>query len=136
MKPQNARWEETVRDSFARQTFIATIGARLLRIAPGEVDIELPFRVDLTQQSGTLHAGVLATIADSASGYAALTLMPEGSNVLSVEFKLNLLEPAAADRFVAKARVIRAGRTLSVTTCDVLGGENVVATMLATMIQR
>jgi uncharacterized protein (TIGR00369 family) len=136
MKPQNAQWEQAVRDSFGRQTFIGTIGATLLRVAPGEVDIELPFRADLTQQSGTLHAGVLATIADSASGYAALTLMPEGSNVLSVEFKLNLLEPALAERFVARARVLRSGRTLSVTTCDVVAGESVIATMLATMIRR
>lgn len=136
MQPQNDRWEEAVRESFGRQAFMQTIGARLASVAPGEVTIELPFRADLLQQSGALHAGVLAAIADSACGYAALSLMPEGSNVLSVEFKLNLLAPATAERFQAHARVVRSGRTLTVTTCDVMAGDTVVATMLGTMIRR
>jgi uncharacterized protein (TIGR00369 family) len=127
--------EETVRESFARQAFMSTIGARLARVAAGEVDIELPFRDDLTQQSGTLHAGVISAIADSACGYAALSLMPEGSNVVSVEFKLNLLAPATTS-IVARARVLRAGRTLTVTSADVLAGETLIATMLATMMRR
>lgn len=136
MQPRNDRWEETVRESFGRQVFMQTIGARLTDLKPGEVAIELPFRADLLQQSGSLHAGVLAAIADSACGYAALSLMPEGSNVLSVEFKLNLLAPAIAERFAARARVLRAGKTLTVTTCDVIAGETLVATMLGTMIRR
>ena len=125
-----------MRESFARQAFMTTIGAQLGRLAPGEVEVVLPFRADLLQQSGTLHAGVLAAIADSACGYAALSLMPEGANVLSVEFKLNLLAPASAATFAAQARVVRAGRTLTVVTCDVTAAQNVVATMLATMIRR
>lgn len=136
MHPQNDRWEEAVRQGFARQAFMETLGARLARVAPGEIEIELPFRADLLQQSGTLHAGVLAAIADSACGFAALSLMPEGSNVLSVEFKLNLLAPASAEAFVARARVLRAGKTLTVTQCDVMAGETIVATMLGTMIRR
>lgn len=114
---------------------MSTIGARLVRVAPGEVDIELGFRGDLLQQSGTLHAGVISAIADSACGYAALSLMPAGSNVVSVEFKLNLLAPATSS-IVAHARVVRAGRTLSVTSADVLAGETLIATMLATMMRR
>ena len=127
---------QAVRDSFARQKFMSTIGATLTRVEAGEVDIELQFRDDLVQQSGSIHAGVLASIADSACGYAALTMMPEGSEVLSVEFKLNLLAPAAGARFVARARVIRSGRTLSVCTADVFSGDKLIATMLATMIRR
>lgn len=129
-------FEAVVRESFARQTFMATLGATLARVAPGEVDIALPFRADLVQQNGALHAGVLASIADSACGYAALTLMPEGANVLSVEFKLNLLAPATASSFLARARVVRSGGTLTVCTADVLAGETLVATMLGTMIRR
>src|SRR5262245_42969793 len=101
--------EEAVRQSFARQTFLSTIGAALTRVAEGEVEIELPWRADLMQQSGSLHAGVVSAIADTACGYAALTKMPEGSEVLSVEFKVNLLAPATGSRFVARARVVRSG---------------------------
>ena len=128
--------EEAVRQSFARQTFLSTIGATLSRVAEGEVDIELPFRADLLQQSGSLHAGVVSAIADTACGYAALTKMPEGSEVLSVEFKVNLLAPAAGSRFVARARVVRSGRTLTVSAADVFADEKLIATMLATMIRR
>ena len=113
-----------------------TIGAKLIRIAPGEVDIELPFRDDLVQQAGTLHAGVVTALADSACGYAALTLMPAGQEVLSVEFKVNLLAPAAGGVLVARAKVLRAGRTLTVCAADVVSGDKLVATMLATMIGR
>jgi uncharacterized protein (TIGR00369 family) len=128
-----------IRASFAKQRFMATVGAVLERVAPGEVDIVLPFRDDLSQQHGFLHAGVLATIADSACGYAALTRMPANAAVMSVEFKLNLLAPAAGVRMIAKGRVIRSGRTLSVCTGDVLaqaadGSLKTVATMLGTMM--
>lgn len=112
------------------------IGASLEHVGEGEVVIALPFRGDLVQQTGTIHAGVIAAIADSACGYAALTKMPAGANVLSVEFKINLLAPAAGTRFVARARVIRAGRTLTTTAADVFADETIVATMLATMIRR
>ena len=119
---------------------MALIGARLGRVEPGAVDLLLPYRADLTQHNGYLHAGILTTAADSACGYAAYTLMPAGSDVLSVEFKVNLLRPAAGERFVAEARVIKAGRTLTVVRCDIHGWKadkgKLVATMLATMICR
>jgi uncharacterized protein (TIGR00369 family) len=130
------QFERRVRDDFARQAFMTLIGASVVRVAEGEVEIALPFRGDLVQQNGVLHAGVLAAIADSACGYAALSLMPEESNVLSVEFKINLLAPAAGERFIARARVLRPGKTLTVTTADVLADAKLVATMLATMIRR
>jgi uncharacterized protein (TIGR00369 family) len=102
------------------------------------VDIRLPFRADLTQQHGFLHAGILGAIADSAAGYAAYTLMPAEAAVLSVEYKLNLMAPAAGEAFVARGRVKKAGRTLTVCTADVFalrgGEERLVATMQATMM--
>ena len=136
MQPSNAQYETVVRESFARQGFMALIGAALIRVAPGEVDLELPFRADLVQQSGMLHGGVLTAIGDTACGYAALTLMPAGSEVWSVEFKINLLAPAAGRRFVARGRVIRSGRTLSICSADIESDERVVATMLGTFIRR
>ena len=132
----NPQFELVVRDSFARQSLMSTIGAELTRVAPGEVIIELPFRDGLAQQNGFLHAGVIAAIADSACGYAAQTLMPAGKDVLTVEFKLNLLAPAAGDRFIAIATVLRAGRTLTVVRADVHAGGKLLATMLGTMIAR
>ena len=117
---------------------MATIGARLLRVAPGEVDIELPFRADLTQQNGFLHAGIVATVLDSACGYAAFTLMPAEAGVLSIEFKVNLLAPAQGERIVARARVVRAGRTVTVCQADAFavrdGEERHVSTMTGTMM--
>lgn len=115
------------------------IGARLSLVEPGIVEITLPYRADLTQQHGYLHAGVVTTIADSACGYAAYTLMPAGSEVLSVEFKVNMLRPAQGENFVARAEVIKPGRTLTVVRADVFGlsakEERVlVATMQGTMI--
>ena len=136
MQPDNAQFDAVVRESFARQSFLASIGATLSRIAPGEVDIELPFRPDLVQQAGALHAGVVTAIADTACGYAALTLMPAGSEVWSVEFKINLLAPAAGTRFIARGRVVRAGRTLTVCTAEVAADERVAAIMTGTFIRR
>jgi len=88
---RNEDYERLVRESFARQTFMATLGAELVRVAPGEVDIALPYSPALCQQNGFLHAGALSSIADSANGYAAFTLFPPGTDVLAVEFKINLL---------------------------------------------
>ena len=139
-QPQDAEYASRIRQSFARQQVMRLIGASLRRVEPGAVDIALPYRDDLTQQNGYLHAGILTTVADSACGYAAYTLMPAGADVLSVEFKVNLLRPAVGEVFVAEARVVKAGATLTVTRCDVYGqaGEEskLVATMLATMIRR
>lgn len=115
------------------------IGAELSRVEPGVVEIMLPYRADLAQQHGYVHAGIVTTIADTASGYAAYSLMPPNSEVLSVEFKVNLLRPAKGEKFLAVAEVVKAGRTLTVVRADVFGmgheGEReLVATMLATMI--
>jgi uncharacterized protein (TIGR00369 family) len=137
-RPLDPAFEPRVRASFARQTVMATIGARLTRVAPGAVDIELAFRDDLCQQHGFLHAGIVTTIADSACGYAALSLMPADAAVLTVEFKVNLLAPARGDRLVARGRVTRAGRTLTVASADVVAAtghdERPVAVMLATLM--
>ena len=136
--PRDADFEERVRASFARQRAMETFGARLSRVAPGEVEIELPFAEALTQQHGYLHAGVVAAVVDSACGYAALSLVPAGTEVLSVEFKLNLLSPARGERFVARARVRRSGRNITVCSGDLYAlegaSEKAVATMLATMM--
>jgi uncharacterized protein (TIGR00369 family) len=131
-------FEPRVRASFARQRVMETIGAVLTRVDPGAVEIALPYRVDLTQQHGFIHAGIVATILDSACGYAAFSLMPADVAVLTVEYKINLLRPAKGDRLVARAHVVRSGRTLTVCAGDVIaqagGPENVVATMLATVM--
>ncbi len=105
--------------SFARQSFMAALGARLLRVAPGEVEIELPVAPHLCQQHGFVHAGAVSSIADSAAGYAALTTMPAGSGILTAEFKINLLAPAAGERLIAKGRVVKAGRTLTLAMAEV-----------------
>lgn len=135
---QDTDFEARVRESFARQRVMATIGARLSRVAPGEVEIELPFREDLTQQHGYLHAGIVAAVVDSACGYAAMSLAPAGAEILSIEFKLNLLSPARGASFAARARVKRAGRNITVCTGDLYAlegaSEKTVATMLATMM--
>lgn len=112
------------------------LGARLGRIAPGEVDIELPWDESLLQQGGVLHAGAIASIADSACGYAAMSMMPAGSEVVSIEFKLNLLAPAKGSRFVARGRVVRAGNTITVAAADVFGDGVLIATMTGTMMRR
>lgn len=139
VKPLNPDFAADVANSFAQQPIMNLIGARLALVEPGIVEIELPFRADLTQQDGFLHAGVITTVADSAAGYAAYTLMPGGSRVLSVEFKVNLLRPARGELFIARAEVIKPGRTLSVVRADVFAtGANsekeLVATMQGTMM--
>lgn len=130
-----------VRASLSRQSFMTLLGARDVVVEEGHVVLELAFRDDLCQQNGFLHAGVVTSLADSACGYAALSLMPEGSDVLSVEFKVNLLAPGRGTSFRADARVVRAGRTLSVCQAEVAAcqpGEPdvLVAVMQATMMRR
>jgi len=139
LTPSNTDFAADVANSFARQSVMNLIGARLAHVEPGVVEIELPFRADLTQQDGYLHAGVITTVADSAAGYAAYTLMPAGSRVLSIEFKVNLLRPARGELFVARAEVIKAGRTLTVVRADVFATranseKELVATMQGTMM--
>ncbi len=137
-EPLDPRFEQRVRESYSRQRLLATLGATLERVAPGEVDIRLPFRPDLAQQHGFMHAGAMTSVVDTACGYAALTLMPADAAVLSVEFKVNLLAPGKGGAVVARAVVLKAGRTLSVVRGDVFaqdrGEERLVATMLATMM--
>lgn len=108
-----------IADSFGKQAFMATLGARLVRVGPGEVEIELPVASHLTQQHGFVHAGAVSSVADSACGYAALTTMPAGAGVLTAEFKINLLAPAAGERLLAKGRVVKAGRTLTLAMAEV-----------------
>lgn len=139
MEPLNPLFAEEVERSFARQPVMKLIGARLSLVEPGLVEITLPYRTDLAQQDGYVHAGIVTTIADSASGYAAYSLMPAGSSVLSVEFKVNLLLPAQGVTFVARAEVVKPGRTLTVVRADVFGIDRndereLVATMLSTMM--
>jgi uncharacterized protein (TIGR00369 family) len=135
----NPRFEEQGRAAFARQAIMASMGARLVGIAPGRVEIELDFREDLTQHHGYLHAGVVTTICDSACGFAAFTLMPPDSGVLTVEYKVNFASPAKGTKFLASGRVIRPGRTLTVCAGEVVaidGHETkLVALMQATMIR-
>lgn len=127
-----------VRESFARQPAMTTIGARLMTVEPGKVEIELPFSQKLTQQHGFIHAGITSMIADTACGYAALSLMPADAAVLTTEFKVNLLAPAKGDRLIASGRVVRPGRTLMVCLGEVFaeeGGERKqVALMTASMM--
>ena len=127
-----------MRANFDKQRLMTTIGATLERVEAGKVDIRLPFRNDLTQQNGFLHAGTIAAVADSACGYAALSLMPADADVLSIEFKVNMLAPAKGDAIVARGVVIRAGRTIMVCRADVVSitgrDEKLVAAMQGTMM--
>ena len=140
--PRDPDFERRVRASFERQAAMRTLGATIERVAPGEVDVALPFRPDLTQQHGFLHAGVAASALDSAAGYAALTLMDPGAAVLSVEFRVQLLAPARGAWFRALGRVVRAGRTINVVSAElrayksapvngVLADEGEVVTLLS-----
>jgi uncharacterized protein (TIGR00369 family) len=129
-----------VRAAVASQPFLAEVRAEVVHVAPGEVDLEFPFDERLTQQHGFLHAGVIAAVVDSACGYAAYSVAEEGSDVLTVEFKINLLEPAVGERFLARGRVVRAGRRLTVCRGEVVafaaGEERLVATTTTTMAMR
>jgi len=132
-------FEARCRESFARQAFLLHLGGAVEEVAPGRVTLRLPFRPELAQQHGFFHAGVLTTLAGTAAGYAAFSLMPAGSSVLTVEFKVNLLRPARGTAALARAEVLKPGRTLVVARTDVScarpgGGEELVATMLATMM--
>jgi uncharacterized protein (TIGR00369 family) len=131
-------FENRVRASFGRQKLMVALGAELTRLAPGEAEISLPYRDDLTQQHGFVHAGIIATIADTSCGYAAFSLMPADTAVLTVEYKINLMSPAIGELFIARGRVIRPGKKLSVWTAEVMayhqGKGKTVATMLATLM--
>lgn len=133
-EPDAATAEVTARieDSFNRQGLMRLLGARLDHVGPGRVHIVLPHRPEVTQQHGYVHAGATSAIADSAGGYAALTLFPESAEVLTVEYKINLLAPAAGEHLEAVGQVRKAGRTLSVCQLDVFGVRDGERTLVAT----
>ena len=128
-----------VRESFAAQAFMRTLGAELVRVEPGAVEISMGMSGALTQQDGFAHAGAIASIADSACGYAAMTRMEPGERVLSIEFKVNLLKPAVGERFLARSEVVRAGRTICVCGASVhacVGDDRtLIAQMQGTMMR-
>ena len=136
--PIDPDFEKRVRDSFDRQQFMHTIGATLGSVKAGSVDIHLPITPSVAQQHGFVHAGAVASIADSACGYAAFSLMPADAGVLAVEFKINLMAPAKGDTLIARGRVLRAGRTLSVCQAEVVavtdGAEKTVALLTSTVM--
>jgi len=136
--PADQGYAARVRDSFARQAVMELIGASLARVEAGEVEIALPFRDDLTQQHGFFHAGITSVIADSAGGYAAYSLFPADSSVLTVEYKINLMAPADGERLRAVGRVLKPGRTLTVCELEVFalkaGAETLCAKGMQTMM--
>lgn len=137
-EPRTADYAERIAASFARQSFMRTLGADLGKVAPGFCEMRLPFREDLCQQHGYLHAGVTTTLADNACGYAAQSLMGAEDSVLSVEFKINLLAPGAGDLFIARGVVEKPGRSLMITRAEVVGvtkgKEKTIGLMQATMM--
>jgi uncharacterized protein (TIGR00369 family) len=131
----NPDFEARTRASFARQGVMHLLGATLARVEPGIVEIRLPFKPELSQQHGFFHAGVLATIADSAAGYAAFTLFPADAAVLTIEYKINLMAAADGERLTAVGKVLRTGRTLTVCHFDVHVEKEGRTTHCATGIQ-
>jgi len=131
-------YEARIRASFAKQGLMATLGAALGKISPGAVEIEIRPHAAISQQHGFIHAGAVSAIADSAAGYAALSLMPDGRGVLTTEYKINLLAPAVGDRIVARGRVVKAGRTLTLAQTEVFaetdGEEKLIALLTATLM--
>jgi uncharacterized protein (TIGR00369 family) len=138
VEAQDTGYESKTFESFGRQVVMQTLEAELSIQGAGIVSIRFPFQSQFTQQNGYIHAGIVATILDSACGYAAFTLMPQGADVLTVEFKVNLLRPAKGDNFVAKATVVKPGKTISVVEAALYsseyGEEKPVATMTATIM--
>ena len=137
-QPSDPNYESRIRTSFNKQEIMKTIGAKLVKVLPGEVHIEFSFMESLTQQHGYIHAGVITSVVDSACGYAAHTLMSADSEVLTIEYKVNFMFPAKGDRFKGIGRVLKPGRNITVCSGDVIafdnGKEKIIATMLATMI--
>jgi len=138
LQPRNPDWEAQVRESFASQPFMTLIGGRIEELKPGICKVALKARPDLCQQRGFLHGGVTTALADTAAGFASYSLMPPNSAPLTVELKINLMSPAMGEVFVAEARVLRPGKTLTVVEVDVFahgkGNSKLIARMLATMI--
>ena len=137
-KPKDPDFEAKVRESFGNQTAMQTLGAVMNRVVPGEVEIEMPYRADLTQQHGFIHGGIITAIVDSACGYAAFSLSAPETAVLTVEYKVNFVAPAKGDRLLARGEVVRPGATITVCKGDVMAyegaEEKLVASMLTTMM--
>lgn len=133
--PADPDWDAKVRDSFARQGAMETIGARLVHLEPGHAHIAVDYADAIAQQHGYVHGGVVGMIADTAGGYAGFTMMPPGASVLTVEYKMNLLAPADGQTILAKGRVLKPGRTLVVTQTDVFAHKNGQTRLCATMLQ-
>lgn len=129
---------ERIQASFAKQGLMATLGASLVNVAPGRVEISIRPVPAISQQHGFVHAGAVSAIADTAAGYAALSLMPPERGVLTTEFKINLVAPAAGDLIVARGKVVKAGRTLTLAQTEVFaitgGHEKLIALLTATMM--
>jgi uncharacterized protein (TIGR00369 family) len=134
-KPANPDFEARVRASFVRQGAMKTLGAEIVEVAPGYCAIALVPRAEVSQQHGYVHAGVVGAIVDSAGGYAGFTLFPASASVLTVEFKLNLLAPAAGERLVAEGFVVKPGRTLTITRGEVHAEDRGRRTLVAIMQQ-
>ncbi len=138
-EPTNPNYAADVARDFVRQGITQNLNAYLISVTPGQVEIGVDFRHDLTQQHGYLHAGVVTTIVDSACGFAAYTLMPPSSGVLTVEYKVNFMAPASGEKFIAVGRVVKAGKTLSVCQGEVFAVQNgerkTIAVMQATMMR-
>lgn len=137
-EPQDPNYESRVRATFAQQGLMASIGARMTTVRPGAVEIELVPRDDITQQHGFVHGAIIAAIVDSACGFAAATLFAAAAGVLTVEYKINFIAPARGEKFIARGRVKKTGRTLTVCEGDAFaitgGEEKLVAAMQGTMI--
>ncbi len=135
---QNAQFAQRVTDSFERQGFMLHLGAQIENIEPGLVEIRVPFQRHLSQQHGFFHGGLIGTIADNAGGYAAFTLMAVSDSVLTVEYKLNIMAPARGEELIARGRVLRPGRSVTVSQSDIFvlrdGTEKLCATMLGTFM--
>ena len=132
---RNPDFEAAVRDSFGRQGLMATLGAELVEVGPGQAVIAADYHDRLGQQHGFFHGGVIGAIADSAGGYAAFSLMPPESTVLTVEYKMNIVAPGRGQRLIARGAVIRPGRTLTTSRADVFAVEDGAETLCATMLQ-
>jgi len=132
--PADPQFARRIRESFARQQAMALIGASLASVAPGVVEIALPYRDELTQQKGYVHGGIIGMIADSAAGYAAYSLMPADCTLVTTEYKINLLA-AATSSLIARGEVVKAGRTLTVARAEVYADDRThIATMQQTLM--
>ncbi len=130
-KPKFTDYRKKIEASFQRQKFMELIHAKLIDVKPGYCEIQIPYHSTLTQQHGFFHAGIISTIADNAAGYAGFSLMEERSSVLTVEFKLNLMSPGDGDLLIAKAHVLKNGRTLTICRSDVFIRQNGIEKLCA-----